>query len=251
MWIGTMRCDFIKFTDTSTDTDPVSLQFGRKWWGYSIYQRWIFICYTYKPCYFYILTNPVISGAVWRYQGWSWLASGGGLYVFESCLYYPEEQEIDATWKTAQAFAIITFIWGFFVMIASCVFGCAQGENGPANVSTARAWVAPNYLLLTIFQGLTLLLLNSNACNDNFLVEEANDTNPAEFPETCSLNTGANLIISATVLWFAAALASFSSARAAKQESGGEADADVELADKAEAAEAETGEEAAKEAEAE
>ena len=234
-----MRCDFIKFTDTSTD---ISLQFGRKWWGYSIYKRWILFFYLIYYSY-----PDIILCAVWRYQGWSWLASGGGLYVFESCLYYPEEQEIDSMWKTAQAFAIIAFIMGLFVMIASCVFACAQDEN--ANVSTARAWLAPNYLLLTLFQGLTLLLLNSNACKDNFLVQGATATNPtANFPETCSLNTGANLIISATVLWFAAALASFSAARTAKKESGGGADVDVELADKKEA---ETGEEAAEEAEAE
>ena len=237
-----MRCDFIKFTDTSTDTDPVSLQFGRKCMAFRLYISvdGTFISHTY-----YIPDNLY---AVWRYQGWSFVAQSGGAYIFESCNYYPEGQEIDATWKTAQAFAIMSFIFGFFLMIGSCVFACAQDNT---NVST-RGWLAPFYLLLTLFQGLSLLFMNSNACNSNVQVKYQTETTYAEFPETCSLNTGANLIISATVLWFAAAVSSFGAARMAKTDQGGEdaqADLDAELADKVEAAKVDNEEEAAKGAE--
>ena len=90
--------------------------------------------------------------------------------------------------------------------------------------------------------------MSSNACNNNAQVKQQNRLG-SDFPETCSLNTGANLIISATVLWFAAALSSYGAARMAKKDEGGEADVDVELADKVEAAKAENEEEAAKVAE--
>ena len=66
------------------------------------------------------------------------------------------------------------------------------------------------YLLVTICQGLVLLLLSSNACNSLVLKTlGVPGLNNFEFEETCGLATGANLVISATVFWFCAALTSF------------------------------------------
>lgn len=130
-----------------------------------------------------------------------------GLWIFETCHGYPDYQEIDPTWKTAQAFAVMSFIMGIFVLIASCIFACSMDRDD--NFVT-RSWLAPAmYFTTALFQGLSLLLLASNACKDNAIVQLATKTSLwATFPDTCSLNKGANLIISATVFWFAAGLAS-------------------------------------------
>ena len=97
---------------------------------------------------------------------------------------------------------------GLFVLIASCVFACSI--DAEESIVT-KSWLAPSlYLATAIFQGLSLLLLSSNACKNNAIVNLAETTSTwADFPETCSLNTGGKLIISATAFWFAAAVASF------------------------------------------
>ncbi|KAL7532980.1 hypothetical protein ACHAXR_007656, partial [Thalassiosira sp. AJA248-18] len=174
MWIGSMRCDFIQFKDESgiAADNPPTLQFG-----------------------------------MWRYQSYTYAVNVDGAFIFETCNYYPNYQEIDPTWKTAQAFSILAFIFGIFVLVGACAFACTI--DGEDNFLT-KSWLAPAlYLTTAIFQGLSLLLLSSNACNKNLVVKTANQTTFAQFPDTCSLNTGANLIISATVMWFAAAFASF------------------------------------------
>jgi len=76
--------------------------------------------------------------------------------------------------------------------------------SSDAGKTTGR--VAPFYLLTAICQGLTLLFLNSQMCKDNSLLSEGTSV---VWPESCSLGTGANCIISATVFWFAAAASSF------------------------------------------
>ena len=66
------------------------------------------------------------------------------------------------------------------------------------------------YLLVTICQGLVLLLLSSNACNSLVLKTlGVPGLSNMEFEETCGLATGANLVISATVFWFCASVTSF------------------------------------------
>lgn len=84
------------------------------------------------------------------------------------------------------------------------------------------------YLLLTICQGLVLLLLSSNACNSLVLKTlGVPSLRNIEFEETCGLATGANLVISATVFWFCAAVTSFMANRAERSEmAGGEGEAE-------------------------
>ena len=48
-----------------------------------------------------------------------------------------------------------------------------------------------NYLLICLFSGLTLLMLNSSYCNQS---------------GGCSISTGAKLMIASTVMWFAAGI---------------------------------------------
>ena len=95
------------------------------------------------------------------------------------------------------------------------------------------------YLLTSITQGLTLLLLSSNACNSNVLTGLGGPSlSNVSFEDTCSISTGAKLVISATVFWFSAAVASFFAHRAEKAEMSRGEGRDDDMADKAEEEEA-------------
>jgi hypothetical protein len=62
-------------------------------------------------------------------------------------------------------------------------------------------------ILMSIFQGLTLLVHASSICTNNPLIQFLDVTNPdlaAAFPDTCELYTGYYLNIAAVVCWFVA-----------------------------------------------
>lgn len=182
MWIGSMQCNFIAFTDTSGTSEPITLEYG-----------------------------------IWFYRSWSLVASNDGTYIVESCHQYPDWVEIDGSWKAAMAFSVITTVLGILVFIVSVISACTTGTgNNPDNKPVTFGWMAPCYLLTAICQGLTLLLLNSNACRNNDLKPDLPDT--VSFPDTCSIARGAKLTISATSFWLAAAFASFMAVRAARRE---------------------------------
>ena len=69
-------------------------------------------------------------------------------------------------------------------------------------------------MIAALFQGLSLLLLNSALCNDNTLIaklqeDAANLGNSGlEFSDSCSISTGANCTIAAMVFWVVAAITS-------------------------------------------
>jgi len=186
MWIGGIRCNFLKFTSTSGADEPFTFEMG-----------------------------------MWYYSYYSLLFSTSGTYLFESCNPYSSLTPIDATWKTAYAFGIITFILAVVMLVLMCVTGCSYISDYD-KPQTSR-FEGPAYLLITICQGLVLLLLSSNACNSmviKTLGVPALDN--VEFEETCGLATGAKLVISATVFWFSAAVSSFMAHKAEKQELGGD-----------------------------
>lgn len=166
---------------------------------------------------------------LWFYSFYSIVAvpagSGVGatLYAFETCNTYEPYTPIDPTWKTAQAFAIITFIFGIFTLVSicvtSCVTNCYTDENG---YPTTYGYHAPLCLFTAICQGLVLLLLGSNACNSKVLIGlGGRQTWDTTFNEKCSLSTGANLVISATVFWFCAAVTHFMANKVNAADEGG------------------------------
>lgn len=177
--IASLRCKFIKFTDTSGTSDPIDLHFG-----------------------------------IWYYTYWSIVKSTDGLFLFESCHWYPDSIELDGSWKAARAFSVLAFISAIFVLFWTCAKACADVPR-----STIPAWEAPVYLLTATFTGLTLLLLNSNACNENAMVrlQDAALTN-ISFPDTCSMASGAKLALSSTVFFAAAAAMSLLGHRAEEVE---------------------------------
>lgn len=175
LWASAIQCNFIKFTSTNDNTaDPVTAEFG-----------------------------------IWYYQSISAVMSSDGTFLFNSCHSYPDYMDIDSSWKTARAFIVLAFISS--IIIITCNFLAACFDYSELSQDLRLESIA--YLLTAIFQGLTLLLLNSSVCNDNILAKEFTQR-LITFPDTCSMSNGAKLSISATVIWFAASVASFLGHRA-------------------------------------
>ncbi len=180
---GSIWCKFISFTqvdDTSTNTNPVTLSYG-----------------------------------IWNYLGYSTRNKlSGETVVMESCNYYPDNSvEIDTKWRSARAFSALTLIIGGVVTFWMVLSWCARGFSGERGKSLLRG-VGMMYMLCCLFQGLTLLLMTSNACYNNGMVELTATTLQnsvinfsGEFPTKCEMAGGAKATIAAVVLWFLAALA--------------------------------------------
>ena len=137
--------------------------------------------------------------------------STDGVYIFKTCHSYPDIANIDPSWKAARAFDVLTIIFAIALIAMKCVEACClDPDRAPAH----KKFESPLLLLTALCQGLTLLLLSSNACTNNSLAHWGS----AEFPETCEMATGAKCAISATVFWACAALTSFQERKAVEEE---------------------------------
>jgi len=163
-------CHFISFASTDGGDNPITLNFG-----------------------------------IWYYQGWSVVNSNiQGEMVLESCFYYPDGINLDSKWRSAMAFSILTLVIGgvvtFWALLACCLF--------PSRGSYKAGGMA--YLLCCLFQGLTLIFLDSNACHNNLMISELQQQVTGNvnvtFPSSCSMAEGAKCAIAGTVLWFVAAI---------------------------------------------
>ena len=132
------------------------------------------------------------------------VSSEGEVYVFETCYKYPEATICDANWKSAKAFNTMAMIIGGIVAILTLVAGCIHQSKKIFQIFGML------YIVCCLFTGLSLLLLNSNVCNNNLNIaafELAFPLLDLSFPDTCTMGVGAKTTISATVLWFVAAIA--------------------------------------------
>lgn len=163
-------CHFISFSTTDDGSKPVTLNFG-----------------------------------IWYYQGWSIVQSNvQGTVILESCFHYPDGTNYDSQWRSAMAFSVMVLIIGgvttFWALLAGCLY--------PSRAAYKTGCLI--YLLCCLFQGLTLLMLDSNACNNNSLIaglQEQLPNSSLSFQSSCSMAAGAKCSIAATVLWFVAAVA--------------------------------------------
>ncbi|KAL7547919.1 hypothetical protein ACHAWF_012213 [Thalassiosira exigua] len=130
MWLGTMRCDFVKFVSTSGASGPVTLRFG-----------------------------------IWYYQFWSFVASADGIFRFESCHGYPDSVQLDDAWRAARSFSVITVILALIMFVTAAIMACVHDPH-----KSTKSWMAPMYMLTALCEGLMLLLLQSNVCKNNSLV---------------------------------------------------------------------------------
>lgn len=114
--------------------------------------------------------------------------------VLKGCGSYADGFSFDSYWNSAKAFSILASVIGAIVITIVIFAGCLPiGE---------RSWKLMGFLLIltSLFQGLTLLFLSSNACGADRSVYT--DLATLEFADGCGLASGANMCISATVLWF-------------------------------------------------
>mmetsp|Transcript_22324 Transcript_22324/g.46932 ORF Transcript_22324/g.46932 Transcript_22324/m.46932 type:complete len:249 (-) Transcript_22324:302-1048(-) len=174
-WFAGIWCHFVQFTSTSgtSSTSPITVNFG-----------------------------------IWYYQGYQVVDSPvQGTVVLQTCNQYPSGTNIDAAWRSARAFSTMTLIIGGIVTF----FALLSGFLYPSSTSYKSGGLA--FLLCCLFQGLSLLLLDSNACNYNEMIDDLeksfNDSNSIhlDFEETCSLGPGAKCAIASTVFWFVAGVA--------------------------------------------
>ncbi|KAL7536503.1 hypothetical protein ACHAWF_005484 [Thalassiosira exigua] len=162
-------------------------------------------------------SEPItLNFGIWYYRFWSLVATIDGTYLVESCQAYPDSAVVDPAWKAARAFSVITFFFAVILLVVAIMSMC-QGSI----LSNTR--MAPLYLLTSLCQGLMLLLLQSNVCKNNALVQLGQSG--VAFEDTCSIATGAKLGISALVFWAAAGACSGVAYQAEQEEAAEEVEA--------------------------
>ena len=189
-WMGTLGCQFIQFdlktTSNYTTKDTINVHFGI-WYRQSVE-----------------LYNYTQSG-------------GGGYYQVSTCTGYSDDFDTDTSWVAARAFSTLVLILGgiaLLIRLVTCC--CCMIDKQSENVPRVNGII---YLLVTLFQGLTLLILSSKLCQNNDDITKMENSNVIiySFPDKCNLSRGAKCIISATVLWFFAGILSLYSYRAERR----------------------------------
>jgi hypothetical protein len=170
---------FLKFTSTALGTSsPITVEFG-----------------------------------IWYAQSLATITTTDGKFLVEICQAYPASVVIDGSWKAARAFSGLVFAFVWIIIAILLTQSCYPARAG-------YSWgkcMPPLYLLMAIFQGLTLLFLDSAVCKA--------ETNPLlsgsgslSWQDTCTISSGAKYFISATVFWAAAAVSSFKEQKALEEE---------------------------------
>jgi hypothetical protein len=137
---------------------------------------------------------PDISLGLWGHKGLAFYQNiYGDVYVAKTCIGFSDEVGLDATWKTAQAFAVLAFVFGFVAMILNCV--APVSDLSGKNLKVLAAF----YMLVTLFQGLVLLQLSSDLCDNSF--------GGVLYEDECDLSSGIKCTIAATVFYFCAGVA--------------------------------------------
>ncbi|KAL7427740.1 hypothetical protein ACHAXM_000981 [Skeletonema potamos] len=190
-WSSAFNCNYVSFT-TAQDTN-LSLGFGL--WSHS----------------WYAISVPL-----------------NGSYIFQACIGYGSSVAIDGPMKAARVFAILALTLGGVIFFSSLISGCVHNPNTNNNDIKRTRSEGVAYLFACLFQGLSLLLLNSpTICTNNQLIHQlqsdmegrtSSSNIPIEFSTTCSISTGARCCIAAIVFWFMAALVSCQATSVARKE---------------------------------
>jgi len=180
--------------------------------GFMAVSAFIITLFSAAYCNFITFTSEeggespvVLHYGIWWYRGWAAVQTSEGTYLLETCYSYDEDTEIDPKWKTARAFNTMAIIIGCLASFWTMCAGCLKPSKRMFQVTGVL------YMAVCFFTGMSLLMLESNACKANENVEEFKDTFRAlnlTFGETCSIGPGSKSVIAATVLWFVAAIAS-------------------------------------------
>jgi hypothetical protein len=164
---------------------------------------------------------------IWYRQSvelYNYTASGNGYYQVSTCTDYNNDDiDVDSSWMAARAFSTMVLILGGASLLIALVTCCCVGNNSnnnnkcccvPSNIDLVNGII---YLFVSLLQGLTLIILSSQLCQNNGditkMMENGDVIVNNNFPEKCNLSQGAKCTISATVLWFFAGIMSLISYR--------------------------------------
>ncbi len=166
-------------------------------------------------------TGLSLGFGLWSHSFYTISSSLHGSIIFQACIGYGSTA-IDTSMKAARIFSLLALGFGGTFFFANIISGCVT-PNKRLSSYTRSEGVA--YLLTSLFQGLSLLLLNSpTVCTNNPLINklqseiDAREHVQIEFNDTCTISTGARCCIAAIVFWFLAALASCQATSAARKE---------------------------------
>jgi len=85
----------------------------------------------------------------WSYQSLSAAISADGTFLFRSCNDYPKDgMSVDASWKAARAFLVLTFILSMVVVVCNFLAACWDYSE----ISQDLKLEAAAYVALGIFQ---------------------------------------------------------------------------------------------------
>ena len=191
-WVGSLGCEFVQFTlpptnsnNATVDDEPITVHFGI-WYRQSVE--------------FYNYTDST--------------GGGGGYYKVSTCEGYDESIAIDPSWMAARAFSVLVLVLGGLALLLALA-KCCCANHVLVNIGRLNGSV---YLLVTLFQGLTLIALPSKLCQNNDYIRQrmGQDNGAYTFPQECNISEDAKCIISATVFWFLAGVLSCITYRAGR-----------------------------------
>lgn len=151
----------------------------------------------------------VLFAGPWMYRTTNSYEWNNGTFVHVTCQKYDYlgfDYTVDAKTKTVRAFAIMTPVVGVLCIILACL--------GPCVGRAAARWkcMGATFILLSVFQGITLLIASSSICYDNPVLQFLEADNPdlaQTIPEKCEWGTGFKVNIAAVVLWFLSGACTF------------------------------------------
>jgi hypothetical protein len=146
----------------------------------------------------------------------------GMFHVDNTCTSYATTAiAVDTNWMAARTFGILTLIIGGIHLLLVLLVGvCIRSRSSSYEkrmriMKITSPWV---YLLCCLFQGLTLLILNSQLCNNNNsntntirqAVERLLTRATIQWSENgCTMESGSKMATSSVVFWLLACILSF------------------------------------------
>jgi hypothetical protein len=152
----------------------------------------------------------IIEAGIFGYQTIGYLGTDaeGTLWVTEVCRSYTDIEDVwrysydvDRKMDAIQIIAIVIVAVGGIMLIGSCVTLCA-----PCHPILWKLY-GLTFLVMSILQGVTLLVLKSSVCLDNPVLQYLEARNPTRreiYPDECEWGMGFRMSITATVFWFVA-----------------------------------------------
>jgi hypothetical protein len=148
-----------------------------------------------------IVSDPVQVG-MWYRQETQWNTINGYLISRSVCVDYASQSDIDSPWKTARAFSIMSLVIGGLITVLLWLTPCLM------SISLAHWQLCIVLLILvTLFQGLTFMIFQSDLCSDNSIALTGLPSQSQNlFEDECEWDDGTTANVISTVLWFLTAL---------------------------------------------